>query len=128
MTRCNREKGSHRRESISRRASRRLSSLPLRRSSLSLSLVYLFFSRLSSPFGRSVMLAFLDPASLLVSWKLISLDEKGLRGKFVFLGGKRDPGWKGCCRSFFTDEDGALLPLILDLVSHGYFHRTSENE
>lgn len=27
------------------------------------------------------MLAFLDPASLVVSWKLISLDEKGLRGK-----------------------------------------------
>lgn len=91
MTRCNREKGSHRRGSISRRASRRLSSLPLRRSSLSFSPVYLFFSRLSSPFGRSVMLAFLDPASLVVSWKLISLDEKGLRGKgkIRLFGGKK---------------------------------------
>lgn len=119
MTRCNREKGSHRRGSISRRASRRLSSLPfLRRSSLSLSLflVYLFFPRLSSPFGRSVMLAFLDLACL--ARRFVETDisrRKGTSGKIrLFFGGKKGscwPLWKGCCRSFFYRRGWSVITI-----------------
>lgn len=128
MTRCNREKGSHGRGSVSRRASRRLSSLPLRRFSLSFSLVYLFFSRLSSPFGRSVMLAFLDPASLLVSWKLISLDEKGLRGKGkirLFGGGEKKGSWTRWKGSFFLQT--SVITIKFSTLCP-YFHRINENE